>query len=60
MKNGCARFVQIKDLNTRANLCENNFHLSSIKNDNGYLQQEKICDANRTNNSINLKKGQHR
>ena len=35
MKNGRTRFFQIKNLNTRDNLCENSFYPETVKNDNG-------------------------
>ena len=54
MKNGCARFFRIEDLDTRANLCEKNYP-ASIKNDNGaVVMRKKMCDTNGTNNSINF------
>ena len=41
MNNGRARFFQIKDLNTRANLCEKYFFPATIKNDNGAVVMRK-------------------
>ena len=48
-------FFWIEDLDTWANLCGNNLYPESIKNDNGAVVMRKnVCNANRTNNSINL------
>ena len=43
VKTGRAIFFGIKDLNTRANLCENNFYPESITNDNGSVAMRKKC-----------------
>ena len=57
MNNGRSRFFEIKDLNTRANLCKNNCKPEIIKNDNGDVAINKfLCDMNVTKNSINFKK----
>ena len=58
---GTPYFFQMKDLDTRANFCENMFYPASIKNDNGSVAIIFFWyDTKRTNNYINLKKGQHR
>ena len=41
MNNGRARYFQIKDLNTRANLCKNIFNQEPSKNDNGAVVMRK-------------------
>ena len=53
-----AIFSQSEVLDVQANLCENNFYPATIRNDNGAVAMRKfLCDANKSNNSINLKKG---
>ena len=42
MNIGRVKFFQIKDLNTRASLCKNNFYPDSIKNDNGAVATRNI------------------
>ena len=42
MNNGHTTFFQINYRNTQANLCKNNFYLSTIKNDNGAVATRKI------------------
>ena len=50
-------FFQIKEHNTRAHLCENNFYWTTIKIDNGAVAMRLfLCEANGIKNSINLKK----
>ena len=56
MKNGRARFFSIKDLDSRANLCENYVYPGTIKNDKGDVTMRNfLCNINGTNNSIKLK-----
>ena len=43
MKNGCARFLQIEELNTRANLCEKCFLVSIHKNNNEAVAMKTFC-----------------
>ena len=54
---GAPDVLQIKDIDTRANFCKNDFYLATIKNNNGAVAMKKILyNVNRTNNSINYKK----
>ena len=39
--NRARQFFLVEDLDTRANLCENNYHPESIKNDNGSIAMRK-------------------
>ena len=56
MKNRCAIFFWIEDLYRRANLCENNFHPVSIKNDNESIEARKIVGRERNQQLHQLKK----
>ena len=53
INNGRARFSQIQNRNTRANLCKRYFYPASIINDNGSVSMRNFFyNANGTNNSI--------
>ena len=61
-KNGCARGFWIEDFDTQSNFFEENIYSKSIKNGNEavVIKKNQLCDITGTNNSENLKKGQHR
>ena len=58
---GAPDFFRIKDLNTRDNLCKDNFKPATIKNDNEAAAMSKcFVQYKQTNKSINKKKRRHR
>ena len=59
MNNGRAIISQIKDIDTRANLCRNNFDPATIKNDNGAIEMRIVLQQKRNQQTHQLKKGGH-